>query len=175
MSQQAVGNRNDANETWVIARTEEGFRVYSPADPTKSYTVGGGPDDPTCTCPEFQHHEGGPRWRCKHIQAVLQQLGINPDTYDQQERQAIQNENKPEQTSGANGGAQMLLKRSVSPDGRIDSLSVEFSCGVGEIPAGEIKALARNTLELQSEIVQSFLAANGKEKGERSANGGVFR
>src|SRR2546428_686009 len=165
MSQQAFGNRNDPNETWVIARTEEGFRVYAPADPTKSYTVGGGPDDPTCTCPEFQHHEGDPRWRCKHIQAVLQQLGINPDTYDHEERQAIQNEKLPA-APPKNGGAQMLLKRSVSPDGRIDSLSVEFFCGVGEIPAVEIKALARDTLELQSEIVQSFLAANGKEKGE---------
>src|SRR5260370_32983027 len=71
MSQQTFSKRNDPAETWVISRTEEGFRVYSPSDPTKSYIVGGGPDDPTCTCPDFQHHEGDPRWRPQPMRAVL--------------------------------------------------------------------------------------------------------
>ena len=39
----------------------------------------------------------------------------------------------------ANGSAQMLIKRSVSPDGRIDSVSVEFSMPVSDISNGEIK------------------------------------
>jgi hypothetical protein len=85
-------------KTWVISRTDDGFRVYSPADPTKSYIVGGGPDDPTCTCPDFQYREGDPRQRCKHIQAVLEQLGMTPagDGYEQDERRAIQHENLSE-------------------------------------------------------------------------------
>jgi hypothetical protein len=177
MAQQAFGNRNNPGETWVISRTEEGFRVYNPADPSKSYVVGGGPDEPTFTCPEFQHQEGDLRARCKHIQALLAQLSIESNganTYDQDERQAIQNENLPE-APRKNGEAQMLLKRSVSPDGRIDSLSVEFSCPVGEIPAGDIKSLARTTLQLQAEIVQGFLAGNGRENGHQqpeATNGG---
>jgi hypothetical protein len=56
----------------------------------------------------------------------------------------------------------MLIKRSVSPDGRIDSLSVEFSCPVEKVPAKEIKARALKTLSLQSEIVEGFL--NGRKK-----------
>ena len=173
MSQQAFGNRNDPGDTWVIARTEEGFRVYAPADPTKSYIVGGGPDDPTCTCADFQGHEGGPGWRCKHILAVLNQFARDgeSDPYDAGERAAIQNETRAAEQSAPSGNdAQMLLKRSVSPDGRIDSLSVEFSCAVDGIPAGDIKARAIRTLELQAGIVQSFLASNGKENG-RQPNG----
>jgi len=76
---QQFNRPNQQAETWVISRTDEGFRVYSPADPAKSYIVGGGPDDSTCTCPDFQYHEGDPHWRCKHIQAVLDQLGIKAD------------------------------------------------------------------------------------------------
>src|SRR6266849_3058061 len=30
-------NQQQTRETWVISRTDEGFRVYSPADPTKSH------------------------------------------------------------------------------------------------------------------------------------------
>jgi hypothetical protein len=58
----------------------------------------------------------------------------------------------------------MLLKRSVSPDGRVDSLSVEFSCAVDQVSAGDIKTTAFKTLQLQAEIVDGFLAGNRKEK-----------
>jgi len=64
----------------------------------------------------------------------------------------------------------MLLNRSVSPDGRIDSLSVEFSCPVDKISANEIITRAVRTLQLQSEIAKSFLAANGKENGQRTTS-----
>jgi hypothetical protein len=159
--QQPIDQQNGKADPLVISRIEEGFRVYSPADPTKTYIVGGGPDDSTCTCPDF-----APRWRCKHIQAVLDQLGITPsrESDDPDERQAIQHEELPEAPQ-KNGGAQMLLKRSVSPDGRIDSLSVEFSCPVDRISANEIVTRAVRTLQLQSEIAKSFLA-------DRSANNG---
>ena len=58
----------------------------------------------------------------------------------------------------------MLLKRSVSPDGRIDSLSVEFSCPVGAVTASDIKAQAATILALQGEIAQGFLKVNGNGK-----------
>ena len=63
----------------------------------------------------------------------------------------------------ANGSAQMLIKRSVSPDGRIDSVSVEFSMPVADISNGEIKDKALKTLQLQKEIVGASLKLNGQK------------
>src|SRR5437867_7495692 len=170
---QQFPKRNDdaAGETLVISRTDDGFRVYSPAVPTKSYQVGGSPQVPTCTCDDFQCHEGGGNWHCKHILAVLEQFngaGQQPDPYEAQERLAIQEEGRQqpqnEAPAPANGGAQMLLKRSVSPDGRIDSLSVEFSCPVDHASVGEIRDRAAKTLTLQAEIVESFLSRKRQEQ-----------
>jgi hypothetical protein len=56
----------------------------------------------------------------------------------------------------------MLIKRNKSPDGRIDSVSVEFSMPVADIPNGEIKEKALATLKLQKEIVGAFLQINGQ-------------
>jgi hypothetical protein len=60
----------------------------------------------------------------------------------------------------------MLLKRSVSPDGRIDSLSVEFSMPVEKLSVADIKNLAQRSLSLQSQIVGSFLAPKGNGKDQ---------
>ena len=62
------------------------------------------------------------------------------------------------------------MKRSISPDGRIDSLSVEFSCPVGKTTTEEIKQRAEKTLKLQSEIVQGFLKGNGSSAPPPPAN-----
>ena len=59
-------------------------------------------------------------------------------------------------------GATMLLKRSVSPDGRIDSLSVEFSFPVGKGTTKDVRLKAMKTLKLQGEITAGFLAQNGR-------------
>jgi len=159
------------NEIFVISKTDEGFRVYSPAYPTVSYIVEGSPEAPTCTCPDFQYHEGDPHWRCKHILAVLNQVekpqraANQPEPYEAEERAAIQGYERGPETAPSvpgNGVSQMVLKRSVSPDGRIDSLSVEFSCSVDGVPVREIKSKALRTLMLQTDIVDSFL--NGKKR-----------
>src|SRR5439155_24843954 len=71
----------------------------------------------------------------------------------------------------ANGSAQMLIKRSVSPDGRIDSVSVEFSMPVSDISNGEIKDKAVKTLQLQKEIVGAFLKLNGQKAPANNAAG----
>src|SRR5439155_11496322 len=132
MTQQQYENRKERaeSEPLVIARTDEGFRVYSPSNRIRSYIVSGGVQTPSCTCPDFQYHDGDASWRCKHILGVLAQYdGQFPkDAYEDEERRAIQEEGrleekKDEQAPATNGTSQMLLKRSVSPDGRIDSLS----------------------------------------------------
>ena len=168
------------SETFVISRTDEGFRVYNPAYPTKSYVVSGSPEEPQCTCPDFQTHEGDPQWRCKHILAVLNNLEKpkakpdGQDRYDDEERRAIQGESRPPEKKerkprNSNGGPQMILERSVSPDGRIDSLSVEFALPVGKASPEEIKARAGETLNLQSEIVKGFLSSDGKKPEQPEA------
>src|SRR5207244_4481843 len=69
MTQQQFENRKERaeNEPLVIARTDEGFRVYSPSNRTRSYIVSGSVQAPSCTCPNFQYHDGDASWRCKHI------------------------------------------------------------------------------------------------------------
>ena len=181
MTQQQLEKRQEraTTETLVISRTEEGFRVYSPAYPTKSYIVSGSPEAPVCSCPDFEHHQGDGEWRCKHILAVLEHVA-KPDScvpqtesHRDEERGAIQEEAgaKPKRkrlVPAANGIPQMLIKRSVSPDGRIDSLSVEFSCPVEKIPVGEIRSKAEGILDLQSDVIESFLSRNGRGAKEEA-------
>jgi hypothetical protein len=183
-------------EPLVFSRTEEGIKVYSARDPKKSYLVSGTPEAPTCTCPDFGSHAGDAQWRYKHILLTSSQLykwhteRAGSDTYDEQERNAIQEEGRqpaedhppaektpPAEPVSANSSSQMLIKRSVSPDGRIDSLSVEFACPVEKIPVKDIKERAIKTLQLQSDIVETFLNGrkngNGKEKSAPDADGAI--
>jgi hypothetical protein len=164
-------------ETLVISRTDDGFRVYSPANPINSFVVSGSAEEPLCTCTDFQHPSSGAYRHCNHIQAVLElnaadARGNRTPSYEQEERLAIQNENLPSQETAAAPKAmsQMLLKRSVSPDGRIDSLSVEFALPVGELPVEEIKSRASNALKIQSEIVGSFLHSKAGKTEAQTAN-----
>jgi predicted nucleic acid-binding Zn finger protein len=181
MTQQQFKAREERaeNETLVFTQNEDGdFRVYSPAYPGKSYVVSGSIEKPTCTCPDFEEHKNDPDWRCKHILAVLKHVEARDPTaaksasYDDEERSAIQGENNPAQTTGdndqAHGISEMLIKRSVSPDGRIDSLSVELHCNVGNRSATEIKACSENVLRLQREITSSFLKENGKKENGKN-------
>ena len=147
----------------VIAETEDGYQVYSPARPREVFQVSGTPDAPTCTCPDFQDHADVPAFRCVHIEAVLPLRSTEPGTNeDDEERRAIQDEGAPATRSPNGGdlppgGTQMLLKRSVSPDGRIDALSVEFSTPVNGAPARDIVERATRILRLQGQIAQRFL------------------
>lgn len=153
---------------FVISRTEEGFRVYSPLQPAQSYTVSGSAESPLCTCVEFQNHIGDLHWRCIHIEAVLHQLKKQPEPEPSPAQGKPEHSPEPSRNGKRNGkakgspDAQMILKRSVSPDGRIDSLSVEFLCPVGKATEEEIKAKALSTMQLQNAIVGEFLNGNGK-------------
>ena len=174
MTQAQFARRQErpTTEPLVISQTPEGFRVYAPTDPGQIYEVNGTPEAPTCTCPDFRFHQRDPKWRCKHILAVLSRMTGVPanhkeDTEEAEERAAIQEEGSPSRrkrvVATTNGVSQMLLKRSVSPDGRIDALSVEFTCPVADLD-GSVKARALETLSLQAEIIQDFLQRNGKSE-----------
>jgi hypothetical protein len=160
------------NETLVIAPTEGGFRVYNPANITHLYMVSGIPELPKCNCPDFETHQSDPEWRCKHIFAVLNQMvkhqGPKPATESPQvpERKesaltASEPTEKKKSRGPRNGHSQMLIKRSISPDGYIDSLSVEFMTPVDSGAVEAVKEYAQKILKLQSEIAEEFLKANG--------------
>ena len=73
------------------------------------------------------------------------------------------------------GEAQLILKRSVSPDGRIDSLSVEVTTPVAEISGPEITMRAKHVLGVQAAIVTEFLARTPKPNGQRPNGNGASR
>lgn len=62
--------------------------------------------------------------------------------------------------------ARMILKRSISPDRRIDSLSVEISCPIDKSAANEIKSQALQIIRHQSEIVDFFLKSQNGNNSE---------
>lgn len=169
------------NAALVIAETGDGFRVHAPAEPGKIYFVSGLPERQECTCPDFRLHRADPDWRCRHILAVQDRFfggnGAGHDVHAARERAAIQDDGRSPSDTGTrppSAVAQMLLKRSASPDGRIDSLSVEFSCPVDDVPAGTIQATAKRMLQLQAAIIGEFVRSpKGETNGAHApANGG---
>jgi len=138
-------------ERLIISLNDEGnFRVYSPAYPTKSYTVTGTPEGPKCTCPDFEGHKNDPEWKCQHMMAVLNLLNKSsePVPVQSKEPQAIREVNVNE----ANNGLRMEIKRSISLDGKINSLSIKALYPVEVSSADEIKDDAARLLGVVSEI-----------------------
>jgi len=176
MTQEELEKRKErvANEGLVISRTEEGFRVYSIHNPSKIYLVKQEGERWVCTCPDFEFHKADTTWRCKHILAVAPwsmtdgaQTPAEPPQAASESPAASESAKPPARKRKAQDQltppvpVQMIMKRSVSPDGRIDSISVEFSLPVSGYSNGEIKQRALSTLELQKEIVGAFLKLNG--------------
>jgi len=156
-SQQAMP---DEREFWVVSRVPEGFRVYQAGKPHDVYLVTGTAERPSCTCGVRALTTQGPADRCIHVQSVF---GLNdPGNLSDDETEV-------EVQSDCGGGVhpddgfaptQLLLKRSVSPDGRINALSVEFSlaCDLGN--AQMVMDDAIFTLGLQAKIVERFLSSH---------------
>ena len=164
-------------EHFVCSHTDDGCLVYAATDPQHVYLVAGAPGQPTCTCPDFREHQAEPGFRCAHILAATPASSEGQTSFlneAAEERAAIQAESKPRKRgNGAahNGNgkgygyAQMILKRSVSPDGRIDALSVEFTCPVEGLAPEAIGARAASTLDLQAQIVRAFAGPKPPTKG----------
>jgi hypothetical protein len=160
-------------EPFIITKNDDGYRISSSLTPAKQYLVTGIPDTPRCSCPDFELHQVDPEWRCKHTLAVVNHAvkqNHHADVNDAAGATAnvvsppgpIAPPERKKAAARASKSEAMLIKRSVSPDGRIDSLSVEFSCPVGNVPPDEIKQRADKALKLQTEIMGSFLKQNGK-------------
>jgi len=166
-------------DVFVITAAEEGWRVRSARNPSRFYVVSGDGADVRCSCPDFQAHAAeDPTWRCKHVLAVLNHRAragaANSETERElsEERAAIQAEtaNHDQPANGEPSAAQMLIKRSLSPDGRIDSISIEFAFDLANSAVGQIRDRAAKTLKLQTEIVKSFLSGANARRGSNRAN-----
>ena len=59
--------------------------------------------------------------------------------------------------------SQMRVKRSVSPDGRIDSLSVEITSPLEGLDPDELARRAREIVAGEAKVVEVFLGRNGTE------------
>src|SRR5438132_7901208 len=72
MTQAQLETRKERSENGALiaSQTEEGFRVYAVRNPSKVYLVKKEGDQFTCTCPDFEFHQGDTTWRCKHVLAV---------------------------------------------------------------------------------------------------------
>lgn len=162
------------NGALVVSKTEEDFRVYSVNHPSNIYHVRQEGERWTCTCPDFEYHQADTTWRCKHILAVVPWQKRNGNEAPKQANQPPADAPVTTEAAGQPPHAPasqtdqpmppvpvtMFMKRSVSPDGRIDSVSIEFSLPVSGYSNEEIKERALSTLELQKEIVGSFLKLN---------------
>jgi hypothetical protein len=152
------------NGPLVVSRTEEGFRVYAVRDRFTIYIV----EDGACTCPDFA---ATPNVACEHIEAAERFQRItngSPDAGAHEKGGAAMNGER-------SGEAQLILKRSVSPDGRIDSLSVEVTTPVATFSGPEITATARQVLGAQTAIITEFLARTPKPNGQRPNGNGASR
>ncbi len=172
-------------ETFVISQAECGYRVYAPTEPKRSYIVSRDGDRLACSCADFLRHEADPDWQCKHVLAVNKQFGneapkAQSDSESEKVRQTAKRNGKPAASPATTpqSGAQMFLKRSVSPDGRIDSFSVGFTWPVDTLPGKEVVDRIEKTLVLQETVVARFRKQNGqngnakKEPAAMSAENG---
>lgn len=165
-------HRARRTEQFIIRKTDTGYRVCSSLSPANQYVVSGLPYHPQCTCPDFTSHAADPDWRCKHLLAVLEKFGS-----DESPVVTGRNGRAPQPIPAAaspDGDPNiMVIKRSVSPDGKIDSLSVELSLPVNMAEADATTRHAGEAIVLQTAIVESFLKRSRQIPSKRQANGHV--
>jgi hypothetical protein len=169
MTQEQLSRRNERaeNERFIISRNEEGnFKVYSPAYPTKAYIVGGTEEGSKCTCPDFEGHKNDPEWKCNHILAVMNLLNKSNEPAAGQNK--VPQTMKEETTAEAIRGLEMNIKRSVSRDDEIISLSITLSYPVEGRSSAKLKENAKKLIGVLSEITEQFKQENGNAPVERS-------
>lgn len=180
-----------ADQSLLVVKPEnDGFQVYAPTEPDQIFRVTGSVTEPQCTCAEFQWRgANNPEHICVHIAAVMRHLeenvaqpGTNPSEADHglEKPGGTAPDQAPASANGANGQPDptaLCLRRSVSPDGRIDSLSVELSLPIAGLVRQEVHGVARKALQCQADIVSTFLEesrpprAQGAGTREASENG----
>lgn len=166
---------NGRGPIMVVNREQDGFRVYAANNPRAAEYVGGTPEEPTCTCAEFRSEANEWGVRCAHIEAVygpMEQQPAGPP-------HAPDAHGKPPRAAATGNGqgqapetpVQLVLKRSVSPDGRIDSLSVEVQQTVELGRHDDALRQATDTITLEDRIIGYFLQRSQPEGNGNAASG----
>lgn len=135
----------------VVISQPEGFDVYAADMPENIFTVSGDPEEPECTCSDYRWKSSTPGYQCRHIAAVFKKMD--------EARVGDSGQSEPPFNGFDDEPLQevMVVKRSVSPDGRIDSLSIEFSMPVGESTSEEVEAFASSLIARQEAIIAAFM------------------
>ncbi len=172
---QPNGNGSKA-DVLVGQKTDHGIVVHSPSNPAVTYLVTGTKERPHCTCGAFQALKHQPQFRCDHIKAVEAQLPLEADQQaepfnadDYQDEPGNAQEVPPPNTP-----PMLTLKRSISPDGRIDSLSVEIAYPLASKNSEAILTDAKHVLSLQNAIADDFRRENPvpqRTNGHQNGNG----
>jgi predicted nucleic acid-binding Zn-ribbon protein len=154
MTQEQFNGRNERaeNERLIISLNEEGnFKVYSPAYPTKSYTVSGTEEGPKCTCSDFEGHKNDPEFKCNHMLAVMNLLNKSnePTAAQNKEPQTMKEETMAEAIRGVE------MNISVSRDDKINSLSITLSYPVERGSSAEVKETPKDCSEFSRRAVQA--------------------
>jgi hypothetical protein len=124
------------------------------------------PEGPTCTCPEFEDHRNDPEWKCQHMLAVLNLLNKSSEQGAAQSKEAeLRKEADVDETLT---GLKMEIKRSVSHDDKINSLSITLSYPVESDSPSEVKDNAERLIGVLTEITDRFKQENGKAPEQRS-------
>lgn len=175
MSEQLVEKGKSGNGSGLrLIKTQNGYQVRSGP---KTYDVIIESDKITCTCLDFQkQHVEDPNHSCKHIIAILadfeEQQSCISTSITPQPHQA---DNKLSIIKTGNGASKtslypaptvapkqphILIKRSLSADSRIDSISVEIDFGLANEDEELVKAQALKALNLQDSIIKEFISIN---------------
>jgi len=159
-----------------LTRTDRGYTVQAG---TKTYEVTVEHDGIVCDCNNFQKQQKDGGYYCSHITAALAQFEAEQsDTTPTKATIIEQIDSKVGISSKPNGTAKvpltfppkqvpapsnqthMLIKRSLSVDGRIDSISIEVDFGLLDEDETVVKAQALKSLKLQDSIIKEFVAVN---------------
>lgn len=158
---------HEGEDVFVIRRTDAGLRIFAARDPASAYLLTGTREEPACTCSD------GRSRRCEHIAAAEMLLPAGAQLEREEDSEPQHTRDRTEEEAMANGEeAQVVIKRSVSPDGRIDSLSVEIGFPAGNLSTADIRAKAENAMRLQTDIAQSFLGKAPRRDGGSGARNG---
>ena len=161
MQHNGNGRSTAASSAKIVSRTDDDtYRVYDANMQGAVATVTVQGDTLDCSCGGRVRAEPGMSRPCDHLRTILERL---PEEHGASGQPA----------SLKQRGCQLLLKRSVSPDGRIDALSVELSTDVDPRDRDLLVRQGEYLLGLQERLAQTFMAEQAGAKSEPQRNGAV--
>ena len=158
MQQSDNGRSTPASSSMIVSRRDDDtYRVYDANMKGSVATVTVQGDELDCSCGGRARSEPGMSRACDHLRTILERL---PDEHSASLKQR---------------GCQLLLKRSVSPDGRIDALSVELSTAVDPRDQDLLLRRGEYLLDLQERLAQTFRLGQADRRPKAGKNGHVQR